>query len=111
MRILTEVAKSYQNANVTIGLHKSKFRFRFLKYLGFVIGEGSLSTDPGKIQAIDEIPVPKNVGQLRSFLGIAGWYRRFIRGFSDVSVPLTYCLKLKTTFKWTPAAEEAFSKL
>jgi len=68
--ILTE---SLQKANLTIGLNKLKFCFKFLRCLGFVIGGGSLRTDPCKILARAKIPAPKNVGQLRSFLGTAGW--------------------------------------
>lgn len=63
-----------------------------LRYLGFIIGDGALRTDPKKVEAIMKIEVPKNTRQLRSFLGTAGWYRRFIQNFSGVSAPLTDCL-------------------
>lgn len=68
---------------------KSKFCFRKLNYLGFIIGGGTLRMDPGRVEAIRNIPNPRNIKELRSFLGTAGWYRRFIRNFAEISVPLT----------------------
>ncbi|KAH8330081.1 hypothetical protein KR074_003058, partial [Drosophila pseudoananassae] len=87
---------------------KSKFCFKYLRYLGYVLGDGALKTDPRKIAAIKEIEVPKNVRQLRSFLGTANWYRRFIKNFSEISAPLTNCLKRGKGLQWTPEAEVAF---
>ncbi|KAL7723691.1 hypothetical protein ACLKA6_014925 [Drosophila palustris] len=85
MELVSKVAKCLSSTNLTIGLQKSKFCFKYLRYLGFVISEGSLRTDPEKVKAILKIPVPRSVRQLKSFLGTAGWYRRFIRDFSGLS--------------------------
>ncbi|XP_043069923.1 uncharacterized protein [Drosophila bipectinata] len=109
--LLTEVGNCLRKANLTIGLQKSKFCFKYLRYLGYVLGDGALKTDPRKIAAIKEIEVPKNVRQLRSFLGTANWYRRFIQNFSEISAPLTDCLKRGKGLQWTPEAEVAFQKL
>ncbi|KAH8236869.1 hypothetical protein KR032_006897, partial [Drosophila birchii] len=64
-----------------------------LRYLGFIIGGGALRMDPERIVAIQRIPEPKSVKELRSFLGTAGWYRRFIRDFAAMATPLTNALK------------------
>ncbi|KAI8119245.1 Transposon Tf2-6 polyprotein [Lucilia cuprina] len=111
LRLLTEVANCLKEANLTIGLNKSQFCFRELKYLGFIVGGGMLKTDPGKVEAIKNIKLPKTTREVRSFLGTAGWYRRFIRDFATISAPLTDTLKKSKKFVMTPEAVDAFEKL
>lgn len=109
--LLKEVADCLAKANLTIGMAKSVFCFKELKYLGFVIGGGKLRTDPGKIEAIENIPIPKTPKQVRSFLGTAGWYRRFIKNFAIISAPLTDTLKKAKQFSMNEKAIEAFNEL
>lgn len=111
LRLLREVAGCLQKAGLTIGLKKSQFCFRQLKYLGFIIGEGVLRTDPEKIEAIRKIKVPKSAREVRSFLGTAGWYRRFIKDFATISAPLTDVLKKSVKFTINEKAKEAFENL
>lgn len=111
IRLLKEVAQCLRNAGLTIGLKKSQFCFRELKYLGFIIGDGMLRTDPDKLEAIRKIPIPKNPREVRSFLGTAGWYRRFIRDFATISAPLTDTLKKARRFTMTEEARCAFEEL
>ncbi|KAM8707995.1 hypothetical protein ACLKA7_015032 [Drosophila subpalustris] len=106
------VAECLRKANLTIGMAKSKFCFRTLNYLGYIIGGGTLRMDPGRVEAIKNIPTPRNVKELRSFLGTAGWYRRFIKNFAEISVPLTDALKKKAgKFQLSEEAVEAVEKL
>lgn len=95
INLLKEVAECLEKANLTIGLAKSMFCFKELKYLGFIIGNGVLKTDPEKVMAIQKIPIPKSPREVRSFLGTAGWYRRFIKNFAAISAALTDTLKKK----------------
>lgn len=111
LRLLNEVADCLDRANLTIGLTKSKFCFRQLRYLGFIIGEGMLRTDPEKVEAIRKIRIPKSAREVRSFLGTAGWYRRFIKDFASLSAPLTDTLKKSPKFVITEKAKEAFENL
>lgn len=111
VRILEEVAECLQRANLTIGLKKSLFCFRELKYLGFIIGSGMLKTDPEKVSAIQRIPPPKSPREVRSFLGTAGWYRRFIKDFASISSALTDTLKKGKKFVMTPEAMQSFQSL
>ncbi|WVZ96162.1 hypothetical protein U9M48_041833 [Paspalum notatum var. saurae] len=74
------------------------------------IQEG-ISTDSGKISAISEWPVPANSKELRSFLGLAGYYRKFVRHFAIVSKPLTELLKKNSLFVWTADHQSAFDTL
>jgi hypothetical protein len=69
-----------------------------------------LQTDPQKIVAIKEWPAPKTITQLRSFLGMAGYYRRFVNNYGINSRPLHDCLK-KDSFQWSDAQIEAFTTL
>ncbi|KAM8702658.1 hypothetical protein ACLKA7_000788 [Drosophila subpalustris] len=92
---LIRVAECLKAANLTIGLKKSQFCFKSLKYLEFIIGGGTLRTDPTRVTAIEQIPVPRSVREVRAFLGTTGWYRRFIRNFTSLAVPLTDALKAR----------------
>lgn len=86
---LRRVAQCLRRANLTINVQKSSFAMKEIKYLGYIVGNGVLKTDPEKIQAISEFPVPTTIRQLRRFLGLTGWYQRFIGNYSAISAPLT----------------------
>lgn len=90
---------------------KCKFAQREISYLGHVLSKRGLSTDPAKIEAISSWPMPSNVKVLRGFLGLAGYYRKFIRHFSLVAKPLTDLLRKDTLFIWTSLQESAFQAL
>jgi hypothetical protein len=110
--ILLQVADHLRKANLTINVEKSKFLRREVKYLGHIVGGGVLRADPEKVDSIVQYPVPKSVRQVRRFLGMCGYYRRYVQNFSDIAVGLTNLLKSpKAKFLWTPAANESFEKL
>ena len=92
-------------------LSKCEFWLREVSFLGHVISEGGISVDPGKVKEVLNWKTPQNVGDIRSFLGLAGYYRRFIEGFSKISKPLTSLLEKRAVFKWTSAQEAAFKEL
>ena len=76
-------------------------------FLGFVVTNDGVSADLEKVRSIVEWPVPKSVHDVRSFHGLAIFYRRFIRGFSSIVAPMTDYLR-KGCFNWTSAANRAF---
>jgi len=109
---LLQVAEQLRVAGLTINVEKSKFLVPEVTYLGYVVSRDGVRVDPDKVSAIEQYPEPKNVKQVRRFLGMAGYYRRFIANYSDVSLGLTNLLKgAKGKFTWTKEAEESFKWL
>jgi hypothetical protein len=64
--------------------------------------------DPKKIEAVCDWPIPKDQHQVRSFLGLTNYFRRFIQGFSTLAAPLSALTRAKATYEWTPKCHEAF---
>ncbi|XP_028063363.1 uncharacterized protein LOC114266638 [Camellia sinensis] len=92
-------------------LKKCEFWLREVAFLGHVIMEEGVSVDPYKIEAIVKWPTPTNVTEVRSFMGLAGYYRRFIQDFSKIAVPLTQLTRKGVTFEWSEERESAFQEL
>lgn len=109
--LLSDVAARLVQAGLTINIDKSKFLMREIEYLGFVVGEGCIRPNPEKVVAISEFPAPKNVRQVRRFLGMTGWYMRFISNYSTLAAPLTELLKKSKKFEWLLEAQTAFENL
>lgn len=108
---LSKVSLQLKNAGLTVNMKKSSFAIKEVQYLGYVVGNGSLKVDPGKVKAITEFPIPKSVRQLRQFLGMTGWYRRFINYYATQTFHLTELLSKKKSFKWTDEANRSFETL
>lgn len=111
LTVLVRIAEEFRRANLTLNIAKSQFCVTEAKYLGYIIGYGGLKTDPDKIVSILSWPVPKNLKQVRGFLGLCGWYRRFIENFSSIVFPITEVLSTKKKFIWTTEASDAFKKI
>jgi hypothetical protein len=84
-------------------LSKCEFWMKQVAFLGHVISKGGISVDPSKIQDVLSWNAPTSVGDIRSFLGLAGYYRIFIKGFSKISKPMTELLEKDRKFEWTYA--------
>lgn len=112
--LLNRVLDKLKQANLTINKEKCKFFRKSLKYLGYVVDEYGLRTDPEKIASILEFRTPTSARDVKVFLGTCSWYRRFIRNFSTIAAPLNRLTskgKNAPAFRWTDEAEEAFKKL
>jgi hypothetical protein len=90
---------------------KCEFWLKEIQFLGHVLSAEGVSVDPSKIKDILDWKPPVSVHQVRSFLGMAGYYRRFIQDFSRIAKPITELLKNNVKFEWSSACEEAFQTL
>ncbi|KAL5749287.1 hypothetical protein ACOSP7_023890 [Xanthoceras sorbifolium] len=92
-------------------LSKCEFWLPEIAFLGHIVSAKGIKADPKKIEAIVEWKPPRNVTEVRSFLGLAGYYRRFVKGFSSIASPLTKLLHKNVRFEWTDRCQAAFDRL
>jgi hypothetical protein len=90
---------------------KCEFWLDTVKFLGHTISKDGISVDPSKVQEVMDWKPPTSVHQIRSFLSLAGYYRRFIPDFSRIAKPITVLLKKGVKFSWNEKSEEAFRTL
>jgi hypothetical protein len=106
-RHLTTVLAILQSNQLKAKMSKCTFFAPQVEYLGHIISGRGVATDPSKIQDILEWESPTIVTQLRGFLGLTGYYRRFIKGYATICKPLHEALK-KNSFTWSTEQENAF---
>jgi len=111
IRNLRLVFERLRAAKLQLNLEKCKFAQTELKYLGHVVNSEGINTDPEKVRAVREFPAPQTVRQLRSFLGLAGWYKRFVPDYSKVTAPMNKLLRKGVNWEWNAQANDAFKNL
>ena len=92
-------------------LSKCQFWLDRVAFLGHVISAEGVSVDPQKIEAVVNWKPPKNVSEVRSFLGLAGYYRKFVEGFSKIAAPLTKLTRKDVKYDWVDACQQSFEEL
>ena len=90
---------------------KCEFWLEEVAFLGHTLSAGGVAVDPSKIETVQKWGQPLNLTDVRSFLGLAGYYRRFIENFSKIAKPMTNLLKKTKGFEWTPECEKSFQTL
>jgi hypothetical protein len=90
---------------------KCEFWLEKISFLGHILMVEGVAVDPRKVETVSNWRQPTNVSEIRSFLGLAGYYRRFIEGFSKISRPMTEFLKKEKKFNWTKSCEKSFQEL
>lgn len=112
VKTLELVASKLVEAELSISRKKSKFCMRKLRFLGMIISEAGIEVDEAKVEAINNISRPKYLKQLQSFLGMTGFFRRFIEGYADIAAPLSELTKGQSkVLEWNDEANAAFEKL
>lgn len=108
---LQEVLSKISEAGLKISPKKCKLFQKKVKFLGHVVSEEGVSPDPEKIEAVKSWSTPTTVKELRSFLGLASYYRKFIKGFATIARPLNKLTEKDSLFKWSKECETAFKTL
>ena len=108
---LSQVLSRFAKAGLKLKLSKCSFLKHQISFLGHSVDREGIHTLDDKIRAVCNFPTPENVDQIRSFIGLAGFYRQFIKGFSSIAQPLTALLKKDTPFTWSEQQETAFASL
>lgn len=102
--------KILRDHNLYVKRSKCQFGQREVHYLGHIVSQDGVRVDPDKVSAMVQWQKPRSPCAMRGFLGLTGYYRKFIQNYGKVAAPLTQIL-MKNAFTWTAAAEAAFEKL
>ena len=108
---LDTVLQRFEKAGLKLKPNKCQLFQKEVSFLGHVINEDGVNTDPKKIECIANWPIPTCVKEVRSFLGLCSYYRRFIAEYSHIAKPLTRLTEKNYKFNWTHECSEAFEKL
>ena len=108
---LRQVFERLRHANLKLGADKCPFAAKEVSYLGYRVTEEGLLPDSSLLAAIWEIPPPKTATEVRSFLGLAGYYRRYVKGFAAIAGPLYALTRKDAVFHWSAECQAAFDQL
>ena len=108
LRIVLQLLRDHQ---LYAKFSKCEFWLTEVRFLGHVVSVLGVSVDPEKVEAVMSWERPKSVFEIRSFLGLARYYRRFIEDFSRIAAPMTRLTRKEVKFKWDDRCEEAFQEL
>jgi len=98
-------------ASLRLHPKKCKYALRRVPYLGHILSENGIEVDPSKVSKVQEFPRPTSVHQLRQFLGLCNFYRRFVKDYAKIASPLTNLFRNGVSFHWTDQCEAAFQAL
>ena len=108
---LEEIFTRLKTAGLKLKLEKCCFFKKHIQYLGHLISADGIQPLPEKLESIAKMPAPKNPKEVKQFLGLVGYYRKFVPRFADISRVLTHLTKKDVEFKWTPECEKCFQIL
>jgi hypothetical protein len=111
IRHLDAVLSKLREVNLKLNPSKCSFAAKTITFLGHVVSKEGIRPDLGKIKAVLQFPTPKNVPSVRSFLGLTGYYRKYIRGYSNLAGPLFELTKKDVAFVWDMRCEQAYQAL
>ena len=108
LRVVLEILRKEQ---LYAKLSKCEFWLSEVSFLGHIVSKEGIQVDPKKIEVVVEWKPPRNVTEVRSFLGLAGYYRRFVKGFSMIAAPMTRLLQKNVKYEWSEKCQGSFEKL
>lgn len=108
---LSSILSVFREAGLQLNSSKCHFGHRQVTILGHLVDSSGIRPDPDKVRAVLDFPVPTCVKDVRSFVGLCSYFRRFVRNFAEVARPLTDLLKKDVPFEWGPDQGTAFSQL
>ncbi|KAL4126171.1 hypothetical protein QTP88_010397 [Uroleucon formosanum] len=108
---LRDVFERLRNRNLKIQPAKCEFLKQQCMYLGHIISENGIQPDPEKVKSVLQFPTSTSVQEIKSFLGLSGYYGKCIKSYSLISKPMTNLLRKDVTFNWDTSCQEAFDKL
>ena len=113
LKHLESVLKQIQASGLSLHLSKCQFCKTKLRYLGHVVSQAGIEPDPEKIRAVRDYPVPTRLKEVRTFLGLTGYYRRFIKNYANIAEPLIALTRNSDTkqFEWKLSCQQAFEYL
>ena len=106
-----KILEKLKEVGLKIKLKKCRFCEQEVVYLGHVIGKDGIKPNKEKIEKIKNWKAPQNVSELRSTLGMFGYYRKFVEGYSKIAKPMNELLKKDNKYKWTETQQKAFETL
>jgi len=108
---LEKLLQRLQEVNLKLKPSKCSLMQKRVVFLGHVVSGDEIATDPEKIKLVEEWPTPTNLKQLRGFLGLIGYYRKFVMGYAHIAGPLNRLMKKDQAYEWTEDCQEAFDEL
>ncbi|KAM1948955.1 hypothetical protein ACFX15_009073 [Malus domestica] len=111
VRYLCLVLKTLRANRLYAKFSKCQFWLDQVSFLGHVVSAQGVLVDPHKIAAVENWEQPQTVMEVRSFLGLAGYYRRFVKDFSTIALPLTKLTRKDVPFVWSSECEQSFQQL
>ena len=105
------VFEKLRSANLSMKKRKCSFFSKQIQYLGHILSATGIQALPAKTHAIQHMQPPTTPKQVRAFLGLVGYYRKFIKGFTEIAKPLTLLTRQQAKFDWTPEHHAAFLHL
>jgi len=108
---LVRVLNRLRSAGLKLKPEKCSLFQKSVSFLGHIVSEHGIATDPAKTEAVANWPTPTTVKEVRSFLGLAGYYRRFVKNFAQIAGPLNALTRKGQAFTWTPEAQASFEGL